>query len=29
MLSLLPVGEEAAFTVQRADKMVELRIVAE
>jgi S1-C subfamily serine protease len=29
MLSLLPVGEEAVFTIQRADKTQELRVVAE
>ena len=29
MLSRLPIGDEAVFTVQRADKMLELRVVAE
>jgi regulator of sigma E protease len=29
MLSRLPIGEEAVFTIQRADKTRELRVVAE
>jgi S1-C subfamily serine protease len=29
MLSRLPIGEEAVFTIQRADKTQELRVVAE